>query len=134
PDPSPPPPLFPYTTLFRSRPATLQLARKGPDTLGAQRVVRRRQIDQIAVMRDHCPDPARGERRAKRRDVGVPYHWLAPLVGRLREDLNRGRPDGIPPRGAQGYASLRRHVGPEQVVGCALFHVQGSSVNASREM
>src|SRR5205814_9211489 len=85
PDPSPPPPLFPYTTLFRSRPATLQLARKGPDTLGAQRVVRRRQIDQIAVMRDHCPDPARGERRAKRRDVGVPYHWLAPLVGRLRD-------------------------------------------------
>src|SRR2546430_9263617 len=87
----------------------------------------------ISVMRDYCPDPARGERRAKRRDVGVPYHWLAPLVGRLREDLNRGRPDGIPPRGAQGYAALGRHVGAEQVVGCA-FHVQGSSVNASREM
>src|SRR5439155_24067034 len=89
-------------------PATLQLARNRPHALGAQRLVRRGQIDQIAVMRDHGPDPARGERRAKRRDVGVAYHWLAPLVRRLREDLNRGRPDGIPPRGAQGYAALGR--------------------------
>src|SRR2546427_3267361 len=46
------------------------------------------------------------------RSTLFPYTTL--FRSRLREDLNRGRPDGIPPRGAQGYAALRRHVGPEQ--------------------
>src|SRR5439155_1295384 len=60
------------------RPRSVELARERPDALRPQRLVRRRQVDQIAVVRDNGTDPAPSERRAKGRDLGVPDHRLAP--------------------------------------------------------
>src|SRR5438093_537728 len=109
------------------RPRPLQFPPQALDAARAQDGIRRRQVDQIAVMRHRCADLVTRHFAAKSPDLVRLEHSLTPLIRRLGEELNRGGPELCPALWRARDPARTRNVRPQH-------HGDGSSVNPSREI
>ena len=115
-------------TLHRQQLSPRQLSGEGGDRPRPQHRIRRRQIDQIGIMRHDPPNPRLGHRRLELGRFGGRHGALTPLIGGLGEDLDRGGPDGQGARRRLGKPARDGDMRPDQVVAFQ----SGSALGARR--